>query len=1592
MPASVPNFGRFENINAAIHSDLHPPQYERALGTSRVDYISFTPSSKNTLGFYLKGKRRSSLQERYDGRPLLHSDLNITPQKNVMAGSLAYYSRRGSDSKYVAPSSLGIYERSSRHRSHTPLAAYRSSSPFTVPRSSVSTFLVKNKTLHLRNVTEEAVPPLLHVFANRLLGIRSPWKLPTKPSAARNNIQQITGFFTLLERLSDHYVDPESLPTFYNNVYSIAKYMFNRQTTRRYRRRTDAGNNSDGYFPENLVHIGGHVYDIGEYGNKSLYQKYVLLDMCTDSTLSSEFYDSFNRQILEHRTNYRSLPSMTYILDFVECITFWMQFSNDTFVVLNYPGHGFNVLLLFACAIFNVNKLQDKEYRHMDDILESLDNAILDSFSWRNNCRFGTPDEHTQDLHNKVNRNVMESVPSLLEMFSWPASYRRYLHYFIALKDKPRTAKTFRIKHILLNSLLPGVDFAVEVYSLEHLSNDDPVRKTVKRKHSGRNIRHSCSLYSPLLFPRCVCGGEANDGARMVCCEGDYHIQTCTMYNGVDKRRHLGNRYPDSNALLIDFTVGTDGEPRELLVQGDVTLALVLHAKRANRKILATFSFNTAFVNGDAIEVHKSELDIWDPEFPLMPHSRLFVYVEKQRGAVNSPAGDIIANGPEKLAQRPEITYNYPSGNMETFLKYHVGQVDEEDVKSLVRTLGCSPYVCKLALKICKKYSDALELLTSEEMQIWRDLYKDVARHANEETRVPRIDTRLSIQEDESNTSDGDTAVSEDVIVDTVRTLVIDEDRSAEQGKSDTCPERGESISSPHFETSREESLIEAASKQGSFAGISSKQESLTEIKESIEETLKQPSHELTKSGSGTIATSEQAQVSLKDDLSPNVASTQDGLSPSVTLDHDDLSPQMSLDQSPQSLEQQRLLTRTSYGKDVSQNIVSHDTPASSLQDIPISSLRSVSVSSLIDGSASLTTQMDRDLSIPFIGGVGSSDLQIDPGRSLSPGASMSIVSSATSPLPQSVCSPLSRASSAMIISSAAVSPENFVKSPSSFYPGSPGSFSYSSASSDYLPCIDIDAVVKMEENMKEEEPPVTLDQLKGALQDELQKKLKRKDSGGSNETREKLLVPKSLSTLPKAEIITPKKAVPPVPKEKRAPPVPKGMLAPPVPTGKVAPKGKMAPPVPTGKIAPPLPKGKTAPKLPMFTPKVAKRSLPLGVKLHWKPLSNARLEGTIFEAIKHGGHGEKNLFDVTTATKLFTRENKQVLPKRVHAVSTLAVLDAKRAQNIGIVLRFTEGLYDAILDDVDKLNTDSPNLTLENLHKLATAMPTELEREKFTKYFNSNTSLPLQPVEKDVVKLLKKDMEAKIRISKFTIQYKSAIDTLKSQLDTFDAAVKQIRGNTHLPILLSAILQYGNFVNHGDTDVKTYGFTLSSAIRLVDLKSSDKSITSLHYLIINLAMRFPDTRFNEIDVSLESVLLAEKVSAKGILDTLEEIRTELGFLVKFSESKEEDYELMEKIDRIMNQCKDGICDITTRQEKIFESIRKTWTFLGEEYKQGMALEEIFQILADLAKSVKKVFTDIKNRPNKFLVAISDQEEREVFMKRFVEKRTKLDN
>uniref|UniRef100_A0A2K6EPU9 Formin like 1 n=1 Tax=Propithecus coquereli TaxID=379532 RepID=A0A2K6EPU9_PROCO len=272
---------------------------------------------------------------------------------------------------------------------------------------------------------------------------------------------------------------------------------------------------------------------------------------------------------------------------------------------------------------------------------------------------------------------------------------------------------------------------------------------------------------------------------------------------------------------------------------------------------------------------------------------------------------------------------------------------------------------------------------------------------------------------------------------------------------------------------------------------------------------------------------------------------------------------------------------------------------------------------------------------------------------------------------------------------------------------------------------------------------------------------------------------------------------------------------------------------------------------------------------LNWVALKPSQITGTVFTEL----NDEKVLqeLDMNDFEEQFKTKSQgpsldlsALKGKAAQKAPTKATLiEANRAKNLAITLRKGNLGADRICQAIKAYDLQA--LGLDFLELLTRFLPTEYERSLIARFEREQRPMEELSEEDRFMLLFSRIPRLPERMATLTFlgNFPDTVQLLMPQLNAIIAASMSIKSSDKLRQILEIVLAFGNYMNSSKRGA-AYGFRLQSLDVLLEMKSTDRKQTLLHYLVKVIAEKYPQlTGFHSdlhfLDkagsVSLDSVL-----------------------------------------------------------------------------------------------------------------------------------------
>ncbi|XP_013209908.1 formin-like protein 1 isoform X3 [Microtus ochrogaster] len=439
------------------------------------------------------------------------------------------------------------------------------------------------------------------------------------------------------------------------------------------------------------------------------------------------------------------------------------------------------------------------------------------------------------------------------------------------------------------------------------------------------------------------------------------------------------------------------------------------------------------------------------------------------------------------------------------------------------------------------------------------------------------------------------------------------------------------------------------------------------------------------------------------------------------------------------------------------------------------------------------------------------------------------------------------------------------------------------------------------------------------------------------------------------------------------APPLP-GDLPPPPPPPPLSTDGPVPPPPPPPPGGPPDTFGgqdpEIGPGVKAKKPIQTKFRMPL---LNWVALKPNQITGTVFTEL----NDEKVLqeLDMNDFEEQFkTRSQGPSLDlstlkgKAAHKAPTKATLiEANRAKNLAITLRKGNLGADRICQAIETY--DLQTLSLDFLELLTRFLPTEYERSLIAKF--EKEQRPIEELSEEDRFMLRfsriQRLPERMNTLTFLGNFPDTAQLLMPQLNAIIAASMSIKSSDKLRQILEIVLAFGNYMNSSKRGA-AYGFRLQSLDALLEMKSTDRKQTLLHYLVKVIAEKYPQlTGFHS---DLHFLDKAGSVSLDSVLGDVRSLQRGLE-LTQREFVRQDDCLVLKEFLRTNSPTMDKLLADSKTAQEAYESVVE---YFGENPKTTSP-SMFFSLFSRFTKAYKKAEQEVEQWKKEAAADTSGREE-----------------
>lgn len=361
---------------------------------------------------------------------------------------------------------------------------------------------------------------------------------------------------------------------------------------------------------------------------------------------------------------------------------------------------------------------------------------------------------------------------------------------------------------------------------------------------------------------------------------------------------------------------------------------------------------------------------------------------------------------------------------------------------------------------------------------------------------------------------------------------------------------------------------------------------------------------------------------------------------------------------------------------------------------------------------------------------------------------------------------------------------------------------------------------------------------------------------------------------------------------------------------------------------------------------------------LNWVALKPSQITGTVFTEL----NDEKVLqeLDMSEFEEQFKTKSQgpsldlSALKGKAaqKAPSKATLIEANRAKNLAITLRKGNLGADRICQAIETYDLQA--LGLDFLELLTRFLPTEYERSLIARF--EREQRPVEELSEEDRFMLRFSRIPRLpeRMATLTFlgNFPDTAQLLMPQLNAIIAASMSIKSSEKLRQILEIVLAFGNYMNSSKRGA-AYGFRLQSLDALLEMKSTDRKQTLLHYLVKVIAEKYPQlTGFHSdlhfLDkagsVSLDSVLGDVRALQRGLELTQREF------------VRQDDCVVLKEFLRTNSPTMDKLLADSKTAQEAYESVVE---YFGENPKTT-APSTFFSLFSRFTKAYKKAEQEVE--------------------------------
>lgn len=314
------------------------------------------------------------------------------------------------------------------------------------------------------------------------------------------------------------------------------------------------------------------------------------------------------------------------------------------------------------------------------------------------------------------------------------------------------------------------------------------------------------------------------------------------------------------------------------------------------------------------------------------------------------------------------------------------------------------------------------------------------------------------------------------------------------------------------------------------------------------------------------------------------------------------------------------------------------------------------------------------------------------------------------------------------------------------------------------------------------------------------------------------------------------------------------------------------------------------------------------------------------------------------------------------------SLLAPERLRNVAILLKNLN--VDIVVIEKALNEFDLDLLTMHQVEILQKIAPKEKESQLYKNYLADKRDISvLGPEDKFLLQLSKiENLAEKLNILEFMGDFEERYNDLNLNIYSLSSASVSLRTSNKFKTILELILSYGNYMNSSKLSGPAYGFKIQILNSLVNVKSMDKKLSLLEYIVTNvIPVKFPEL------LDLESELICIEFSSKIELKLLQSETDDLQANMKVLIAKENS----ESIKKFLSTWQETFNKLLLEWKNAEQHYKECAEYFGETM-QDMDSAEFFTIIWNFIRNFKIFVAHVKKNNSNPTVSILVQRDNDI--------------